>query len=795
METLIADLRFGFRLLIKKPGFAAVAIITLALGIGANTAIFSVVNSVLLRPLPYPQPELLATFQLQQSVPDLDDIKNQAQSFDYLGGAGMQPLDYTGGDEPIQVRAWVVNGELFDALGARAAIGRTISTEEDRFGGERTVVLSHAFWQQHLGGDASVLGRTIPLGGQSYTVIGVMPESFRMPREEADLWVSVRVVQEPAARARGVHFFRTYLRLKPGVTLAEAQAEMENIDRWLEQQYPSENKNRHSVFIPLQERIVGRTRPALLILFGAVGLVLLIACANFASLLLARAASRQHEIVIRAALGAGRGRLMRQVITESVLLASIGGAAGLGLALLGIKLLVYLKPANLPRLSEVGLDSRVLAFTFATALLTGVVFGLAPAITASKFDVNQVLKEGARATAMKHRLRSALVVAETAIAIILLAGAGLLIKSFWLLGSVDPGFTPENILTMRIDLPQSRYRDIPLQTAFRRNLLEKLNSTPGIEAAMISEVPLSGDDLTHNFIIEGRPPLAEGEEPELPVRSIAGDYFRVMSVPLIQGRVLSDQDREGMPIVGVVNQSFVRQYFPDENPIGARIVWARDPRRQPMTIVGVVGDVKHYGLNQPEQPAFYYSYLQSEQPWKRWMSLVVRSNAATSTVLDQVKAQIRAIDNQIPVTKVQTMKEVMASSVAEQRFNMTLMGIFASVALTLASVGIYGVMSYSVAQRTREIGIRSALGATRTDVLGLVLRHGLRLTIAGLATGIAAAFAATRLMSSLLYGVSATDPATFVVVSAILAGVALGACFVPARRATKVDPMIALRYE
>ncbi len=794
METLIADLRFGFRLLIKKPGFAAVAIITLALGIGANTAIFSVVNSVLLRPLPYPQPERLATFQLNQSVPDLDDIKNQIQSFDYLGGLVMQPLDYTGAGEPLQVQAGLVNGELFDALSARAAIGRTISTEEDRIGGERTVVLSHAFWQKHFGGDANILGQLIQLSGQTYSIIGVMPEGFKTPREEADLWASVRVVSL-GAQFRGVHFFRTYLRLKQGVSLAVAQSEMENIDRWLEEQYPSHNKNRHSVFIPLQERIVGRMRPSLLILFGAVGLVLLIACANFANLLMARAASRQHEVVIRSALGARRLRIVRQMLTESALLACLGGAVGLALAFSGIKLLVWLKPANLPRLYEVGIDSRVLAFTFGTALLTGIIFGLAPALASSNVDVNQALKEGGRATATKHRLRSALVILETAIAIVLLACAGLLIRSVWLLGSVDPGFKPENILTMRVELPEARYREITKQTVFRRSLLEKLNSTPGIEAAMISDVPLSGDDLTHNFLIEGRPPVTEGEEPELPVRSIAGDYFRVMNIPLIQGRSLSDQDREGMPIVGVVNESFVRQYFPDENPIGARIRWSAQPQVQWMTIVGVVGDVKHYGLNQPEQPAFYYSYLQSEQPWKRWMSLVVRSNGDSSAALDQVKTQIRALDNQIPVTRAQTMKEVMASSIAAQRFNMTLMGIFASVALLLAVVGIYGVMSYSVAQRTREIGIRSALGATRTDVLGLVLKHGLRLTITGLAAGIAAALAATRLMSSLLYGVSATDPATFVVVSALLAGVALGACFVPARRAAKVDPMIALRYE
>ncbi|HVG21442.1 MAG TPA: ABC transporter permease [Blastocatellia bacterium] len=797
MDTLLQDLRYGIRLLVKRPGFTVVAIITLALGIGANTAIFSVVNAVLLRPLPYPEPERLVTLRSNQSLPDLDDIKAQSQSFESLGGAVMQAQDFTGEAEPLQVQAALVNADLFKALGARAAIGRTISEEEDRFGGEPVVVLSHGFWQRHFGGAPDVIGKTVPLSGNSYTVIGVMPADFTMPRENPDLWAAVRVANPVAARFRGVHFLRTYFRLKPGVSIAQAHSEMENTDRWLEQQYPEENKNRRTELIPLHERVVGSTRPALLILFGAVGLVLLIACANFANLLLARAAARQQEIVIRAALGAARRRLVRQMVTESVLLSALGGAFGLVLATWGIDLLVALKPANLPRLSAIGIDLWVLAFTFGVSILTGILFGLAPALSASHLDVNEVLKEGGRGGTgggASHLLRRLLVISEIALALVLLIGAGLLIKGLWLLRSVDPGFRAENILTMRVELPESRYKEIPKQTAFRQGLIDGLSSLPGVEASMISELPLSGDQLTHNFIIEGRPPLVVGEEPELMTRTVGGDYFRVMSIPLLQGRDFTAQDRGDTPAVGLVNESFAREYFPGENPIGARISWARGPR-QWMTIIGVVGDVKHSGLNQPEEPAFYSSYAQLNQPWKRWMYLAVRSSMDTSTLTNEVKKQIWAIDKLIPVTRVQTMTQVMAASIAGQQFNMTLMGIFAGVALALAAVGIYGVTSYSVTQRTREIGIRMALGAQGRDVLKLILRQGAALAGTGVAIGLAAAVALTRLMSSLLYGVSATDPLTFAVISLLLTGVALGACFVPARRATKVDPGVALRHE
>jgi putative ABC transport system permease protein len=797
METLLQDLRYGIRLLVKRPGFTVVAIITLALGIGANTAIFSVVNAVLLRPLPYPDPERLVTLRSNQSLPDLDDIKAQSQAFESFGGAVMQAQDFTGEAEPLQVQAALVNADLFKALGAKAAIGRTISDDEDRFGGEPVVVLSHAFWQRHFGGEPGVIGKTMPLSGNNYTIIGVMPADFTMPRESADVWAAVRVANPIAAQFRGVHFLRTYFRLKPGVSIAQAYSEMENIDRWLEKQYPEENKNRRTELIPLHERVVGSTRMALLILFGAVGLVLLIACANFANLLLARAAARQQEIIIRAALGAGRVRLVRQMVTESVLLSVMGGAVGLVLATWGIDLLIALKPANLPRLSAIGIDLWVLAFTFGISILTGIVFGLAPAISASHLNVNESLKEGTRGSTggtASYFLRSLLVISEIALALVLLIGAGLLIKGLWLLRSVDPGFKTENILTMRIELPESRYKEIPKQTTFRQNLLDGLNSLTGVEAGMISELPLSGDQLTHNFVIEGRPPVAVGEEPELMTRSVGGDYFRALSIPLLQGRDFGAQDRSDTPMVGLVNESFVREYFPDESPIGARISWARGPRTW-MTIIGVVGDVKHFGLNQPEAPAFYSSYAQLNQSWKRWMYMAVRSDMDMATLTAEVKKQIWAIDKLIPVTKVQTMREVMAASIAGQQFNMTLMGIFAGVALVLAAVGIYGVASYSVTQRTREIGIRMALGAQGSDVLRLILRQGAMLAAIGVAIGVVAAFALTRFMSSLLYGVSATDPLTFAVISLVLAGVALVACFVPARRATKVDPMVALRYE
>ena len=799
MGTLLQDLRYGFRMLYRKPAFTIVAVVTLALGIGANTAIFSVVNAVLLRPFPYPHAERLVTARSNLSLPDLSDIQAQSKSFEEVGGIVLQALDFTGGAEPVQVQAGLVNAGLFNVLGAQPIIGRTISAAEDVTGGERVVVLSYGFWQRQFGGDPGIIGRAIPLSGNNYTVIGVLPSSFEAPRENPEVLASLRVVNPLAANARGVHFLRTYWRLRPGVTLSQAQAELANIDQQLEQQYPAENKGRRTRLMSLHERVAGDTRPALLILFGAVGLVLLIACANFANLLLARATSREREIVIRAALGAGRRRLIRQLLTESVMLSVLGGAVGLLLALWGIDLLQSLKPRNLPRLSAISIDGRVLFFTLGLAVLTGLVFGLVPALNASRLNVNEALKEGGRSSTAgitRHRFSNLLVASELALALVLLIGAGLLIKGFWRLRAVEPGFATDNLITMRLELPEARYKEIPKQTQFRERALEAINVLPGVEAAMVSEIPLGGDALFHNFIIEGRPPLSPGDEPELYSRTVAGDYFRTMRIPLLSGRDFTPQDREGSPLVGVINEAMARQYFPNGDAIGSRVRWARqEGEPQWITIVGIAGDVKHNGLDLPEEPAIYAPYAQLTQPWKRWMSVVVRSNGDPQTIANMVKGQIWTIDKELPVTKVRTMTEVMAASVASQRFMMLLLGIFAAVALALATVGIYGLMSYSITERTHEIGIRMALGAQARDVLGMVVGQGLKLILVGISVGLVGAFALTRIMSSLLFGVSTVDPVTFVAVSVVLAVVALAACYIPARRATKVDPMVALHYE
>jgi putative ABC transport system permease protein len=799
MNSLLKDIKYGARALWKRPGFTLVAVLTLALGVGANTAIFSVVNGVLLRPLPYPEPERLVTARQNISLANLEEIKEQQRSFRVVGGAVLQPLDFTGGGEPVQVEGALVTHEYFEVLGARARVGRVLNHEDDRFGAERTVVLSYGFWQRHLGGQELARGTTIPLSGETYTVVGVLPPTFTPPHGSPDVWASLRVANPLAARARGVHFLRTYWRLNEGVTAEQAQADLDLIAARLAEAYPDENRGRRFALVSLHERMVGDVRPALFILFGAVGLVLLIACANFANLLLARAATRRHEIAIRAALGAGRWRLTRQLLTESVLLALMGGAGGLLLATWGVDLLVAIEPEGLPRLNSIRVDASVLLFTFALSTLTGLVFGLAPALTAARADLSDALKEGGRKLSggvSRRRLRGALVVAELAVALVLLVGAGLLIKGFWRLSRVEPGFETANLLTMRVELPEARYREIPAQTEYRRRVLEAVNSLPGARAAMVSEIPLGGSSLHHNFVIEGRPPVAPGEEPDLYSRSVAGEYFEVMGIPVLRGRALAAQDDERAPLVGVVNQSFAREYFDGGDPVGARIRWARaEGPPQWITVVGVVGDVRHFGLAEGEEPAVYTPYAQTQQAWKRWMSVVVKSDAGAASLTNAVKEKIWTADSQVPVSRVRTMEEVMAASVARQRLNMTLLGLFAGVALLLASVGIYGVVSYTVAQRTHEIGVRVALGARRWDVLRLVLGQGLGFALAGAGLGLLLALLATRVLAGLLYGVTGTDPAVYACVSLLLVAVALLACYVPARRAMKVDPMEALRYE
>ena len=796
MDSIIKDIRYGLRSLLKRPAFTAIAVVTIALGIGVNTAIFSVINAVLLRPLPYDDPARLISFRSNQSAPDLADVEAQSKTFSRLGGMVMQPLAYTGQSEPMQFQIGQVTGGFFETLGVRPARGRFINNEDDKNGAPFVVVLSHDLWVKQFNRDEQIIGKAIPLSGNMYTVIGVMPAGFVTPRDNTEAWTPVHVSNPVAANFRGVHFLRTYGRLAPGVTIEQARAEMQVVDQNLAAQYPDENKNRRTVLFALHERIVGETRRSLLILFAAVTFVLLIACANFANLLLARAAERQREFVIRGALGAGRWRLMRQLLTESLLLSLAGGAVAVVLAFWATSLLVSFKPENLPRVAEIGVDGRVLGFTLGISVLTGLIFGLVPAWTASRSQVGDALKEGGRSStagSARQRLRSAFVVVELAVALVLLVGAGLLVKTFWNLRSVEPGFNPENLVTMRVELPETRYEDVATQTRFRKQVLGGMNSLPGVQAAMVSELPLSGDSLNHDFLVENRPPIAPGDEPSVETRSVLGDYFKVMQIPLQRGRDFAAPDfDEKAPMVGIANETLVRQYFPNEDPIGKRVRWARNPQVQWITIVGVAGDVKHFGLDLPEEPALYTPYTQIN-PWKRWMSIAARTQRGTSA--HDLKQQVWKVDSQLPVTRVETMSEVAASSFAERRFNMSLLTVFAGLALVLATIGIYGVMSNAVTQRTQEIGIRLALGARTTDVLKLIIRDGLMLVCIGVALGLAGAYALTRLMTTLLFGVTPTDGLTIGVVSAVLIGVALLACFIPARRATRVDPLVALRYE
>lgn len=798
METLIQDLRFGLRMLWKSPGFTAVAVLTLALGIGANTAVFSVVYGVLLRPLPYPGADRIVTMRSNQSRVDMEDVRERTRTFEQGGAFTLQPKDFTGGVEPVRIQVALVDGGLFSILGVPPQLGRTIDPNDDQLGGPLYVVLSHAFWQQHLGSDPNVIGRVIPISGQSYTVIGVMPADFTLPNNPVDGFMSLRVGYPEGAKYRGVHFMRSYWRLKPGVSLQQAQAEMAAIDKQLAKLYPDEDQQRNTRLIPMKEWIVGETRTPLMVLFGAVAFVLLVACANFANLLLTRAVARRAEMVVRAALGATRGRVIAQALTESVLVALLGGVAGLALAKFGVDFLLALKPANLPRLSAITLDWHVFLFALAASLATGLVFGLAPAWTSLRTDPAETLKEAGRGTSAggsTHRIRSLLIVSEVALALLLLTGAGLLIRAFWLLRSVDPGFDPEHVLTMELQLPAARYPEIPKQTEFRRQVLQGLSALPGVQAAMVSEVPMSGNLVTHNFVVEGQPPMPEGTEPETDSRSVMGDYFQLMGIPLRAGRYFTLQDGEGMPLVGIINETMVRRFFPRQDPVGSRIRWAHYKEIHWITIVGVVGDVKHFGLDQAEDPAVYTPYAQSTEPWKRWMTLVVRTHQDPGALVKEAKQVIWAIDSQIPLGSVQTMDEIMEASSAERRFNMVLLALFAGLALALAAVGIYGLTAYSVTQRTHEIGIRMALGADRGQVMKLILGQGMMLALLGVGAGLIAASGLTRLMRSMLFGVQPTDLVTFAAVSGLLVSVALLATLIPARRATKVDPMVALRYE
>jgi putative ABC transport system permease protein len=659
-------------------------------------------------------------------------------------------------------------------------------------------VVSYPFWRDFLGSDPHVLGKGIRLSDSSYTVIGVMPRDFTLPKELADVFVSLWVADPGAASERDLHFMHTYWRLKPGVQLAQAQAEIAQADHRLAEEFPDTERERGTVLMPLHESLVGNVRSALLILFGAVGLVLLIACANFAMLLMARAVARQRELMIRASLGARNGRLIRQRLTESTLLALVGGAAGLIAAKAGTTSLLALKPAELRHLDTIPMDARVFLFVFAISLLTGMLFGLLPAWSASRGDIAEALRESARTTATgvsRSPLRSFLVTAELALALILLAGAGLLIKGFLRLRSADPGFNPANVITMYLQLPGTRYPQIPMQTNFRRELLTRINAFPGVEAAMITDLPLAGNYVDHRVVIDGQPTPAVGAEPEVQTLSVMGNYFGVMQIPVRAGRDFSAMDREGQPRVAIVNEAFARQLLPGQSPIGTRIDWARNEPHEWMTVIGVAGDVKHSGLNQPVDPAVYAPFSQNDEAWRKFMTLVIRTRVPEASLVEDVKRQVWSMDSQIPVSGIQSMDDLLAVSVAEQRFNMLLLGSFAALAVALAGVGIYGMVGYRVNQRTHEIGVYVALGAQQRDVLRLVMKDGVKLGVLGIVLGLAGAIALTRVMVSLLFEVKPTDPATLIGVALLLAAVAMLACYIPARRALSIHPMTALRRE
>ena len=803
----VQDLRYAGRMQRKNPGFTIVAVIALALGIGANTAIFSVVNTVLLRPLPYKDPERLAMVWEDASkhgyprdtpaAANFVDWRDQNTTFEGMAAIADESFNLTGVGEPERLEGRRVSANLFPLLGVEPQLGRTFSSAEDQPGSNRVVVLSYGLWQRRFGGDNSIVGKTLNLNGDTYTVTGVMPARFQFPSSDDELWVPIAFTTEQAAN-RNRHYLQVVGRLKPGISLEQAQTEMSTIASRLQQQYPQSNADLGASVTSLHEHLVGDIRPALLILLGAVGLVLLIACANVANLLLARAAVRQKEIAVRVALGARRGRLMRQFLTESVLLATVGGVVGLGIAYGGLILLRAFIPENISQAREISMDLKVLGFTFLVSVITGLIFGLAPALQAARFNQTETLKEGGRDSATGSsgkRIRGLLVMSEVAVSLVLLIGAGLLINSFLRLRNVDPGFSADNLLTMKFVLPEPKYADFERRTAFYSDLLQRVEGLAGVKsAAVTTNLPLYRQGNSISFSIEGRPAPPPGQEQIVVTRIVSPGYFETMSIPFLSGRAFTDQDTTTTPNVVVISETMARRYWPGEDAVGKRIGAGRIQSPEDLIqIVGVVKDVRQFELTAEPRPQMYLSFRQAGFFAPR--DLVVKTEVEPASLAATVRKAVWEIDKDQPVSNIKTMEEILLDSIARQRFSMLLLAIFAAVALILAAVGIYGVMSYSVAQRTHEIGIRMALGAQTGAVLKLAVSYGLKLVIAGIVIGLIAAFALTRVMSTLLFGVTATDPATFTLISLLLIGVAALASYIPARRATKVDPIIALRYE
>jgi putative ABC transport system permease protein len=813
-DEMIQDLRYGVRMLRKNPGFTFVAALTLSLGIGANTAIFSVVNAVLLRSLPYRDPDRLVMVNYSRSRAPNDfalaaeflEWRDQANSFEQIAAYRFGAADLTGSGEPERLNACFVSADLFATIGVTPAIGRAFTPEEDTAGVAQAVVLSDGLWRRRFGADPQVMGRTLTLGGQSRTVVGIMPPGFRLT-DEADLWLPLALnVAEELSRKQAVRV-RVIARLKPGATPEAARADLSVILDRQRQAFPSFYQRYGDTqvrVIGLSESLVGNVRLVLLALFGAVLFVLLIACANVANLLMARSAARQKEMAIRAAVGAGRFRLVRQSLTESFLLSLAGGIAGLLLARWGVKLLVALSPDWISRIEESRVDGRVFGFTCAVTLLTSLLAGLLPALQASKTDINETLKAKSSVTWGRSSrggrwTMPALMITELALSLVLLVGAGLMIKSFLRLLGVPKGFNPDGVLTLVLNPNPAKYPPrSPQRFFYYQEALTRVQALPGVQSAgLASLTPLEGGYSRATLHIEGRPPYERGQEPLADINLISPEYFQTMGIEMRAGRTFSAQDGAEAQKVVIINETIARRFFPNENPIGHRLLWSA-----PVTIVGVASDTRHLSLDQEVRLEVYRPYTQSRD-WDRSLVLAARvapgqnNPASRASLVNAIRNQMRVIEPNEPVNQVDPLEERLSNSraVAGRRFQTLLFGVFSGIALVIAAVGIYGVISYAVSQRTHEIGIRMALGARGADVLRMVVWRGMRLTLAGVALGVAASLALTRVMKNLLFNVSATDPATFALIAVLLVGVAFIASYVPARRATKVDPLIALRSE